>query len=146
MNVKKKLKKKCHTPITTYHRWNQSRHFFNLLKHSLFSVSGGEDVDLYLKSAIEGVVIKWATQINDVITKDSAQAFSGGQNPDPSAEICFWNSRLRNLEYIYDQLRDERVRKMAVILETTDSAYFPSFKTLFHNIVAGKKKYDHKFI
>jgi len=42
-------------------------------------------VDLYLKSAIEGVIIKWATQINDVLTKDSSQAFAGGQNPDPSA-------------------------------------------------------------
>lgn len=49
--------------------------------------SGGEDVDLYLKSAIEGVVIKWATQVNDVLTKDPSQAFEGGQNPNPSAGI-----------------------------------------------------------
>ncbi|KAK6645275.1 hypothetical protein RUM43_001551 [Polyplax serrata] len=55
---------------------------------------------------------------------------------DTDLKINFWNSRLRNLEYIYDQLRDERVRKMAVILEKTDSAYFPCFKTLFLNIVA----------
>lgn len=40
-------------------------------------------VDLYLKSAIEGVVIKWATQINDVMTENSANAFNGGQNPVP---------------------------------------------------------------
>ncbi|XP_068084396.1 dynein beta chain, ciliary [Anabrus simplex] len=98
--------------------------------------SDGEICDLYLKSAIEGVVIKWATQINDVINEDSSQAFSGGQNPKPSAEFNFWNSRLNNLEYIYEQLRDERVRKMAVILEKTDSAYFPCFKTLFRNVVA----------
>nr|CAD7441493.1 unnamed protein product [Timema bartmani] len=51
-------------------------------------------------------------------------------------EVQFWNARLGNLEYIYDQLRDEKVRKMAVILEKTDSAYFPCFKTLFRNIVA----------
>lgn len=42
-------------------------------------------VDLYLKSAIEGVVIKWATQINDVLTEESSQAFAGGQNPTPNA-------------------------------------------------------------
>lgn len=47
--------------------------------------SGGEVVDLYLKSAIEGVVIKWATQINDILNEDSAQAFGNGQNPVPSA-------------------------------------------------------------
>ncbi|GLH12099.1 uncharacterized protein GBIM_16853, partial [Gryllus bimaculatus] len=93
-------------------------------------------VDLYLKSAIEGVIIKWATQINDVITEDSAQAFANGNNPVPYEEVAFWDARLRNLRYIYQQLRDERVRKMAVILEKTDSAYFPCFKTLFRNIVA----------
>jgi hypothetical protein len=38
-----------------------------------------------LKSAIEGVVIKWATQINDVLTQESIQAFDGGQNPTPNA-------------------------------------------------------------
>lgn len=40
-------------------------------------------IDLYLKSAIEGVVIKWATQINDVMKENSANAFNGGQNPLP---------------------------------------------------------------
>jgi dynein heavy chain len=39
---------------------------------------------MYLKSAIEGVVIKWATQINDVLTQESSQAFDGGQNPTPN--------------------------------------------------------------
>jgi hypothetical protein len=38
-----------------------------------------------LKSAIEGVVIKWATQINDVLTEESSQAFTGGQHPTPNA-------------------------------------------------------------
>ena len=40
-------------------------------------------VDLYLKSAIEGVVIKWATQINDVMIENSSNAFVPGQNPTP---------------------------------------------------------------
>lgn len=42
-------------------------------------------VDLYLKSAIEGVVIKWASQINDVLNDDSSLAFANGQNPTPWA-------------------------------------------------------------
>lgn len=45
----------------------------------------GKEVDLYLKSAIEGVVIKWAQQINDVMKEDSGAAFQNGQNPLPSA-------------------------------------------------------------
>ncbi|CAH1639911.1 unnamed protein product [Spodoptera littoralis] len=96
----------------------------------------GKEVDLYLKSAIEGVVIKWAQQINDVMMEDSAQAFDNGQNPSPSVELAFWKSRLSNLNYIYDQLRTERVRCMAVILEKTTSAYYPCFSRLFKNIVS----------
>lgn len=96
-------------------------------------------IDLYLKSAIEGVVIKWATQINDVMKENSGNAFLGGQNPLPHVEINFWNSRLKNLTYIYEQLRHEKVRSMAMILEYTDSAYFPCFKTLFKNVVSGMK-------
>lgn len=42
------------------------------------------------------------------------------------------------MQYIYEQLRDEKVWKMAVILERTDSAYFPCFKNIFRNIVAGQ--------
>ncbi|VVC95211.1 unnamed protein product, partial [Leptidea sinapis] len=96
----------------------------------------GKEVDLYLKSAIEGVVIKWAQQINDVMMEDSAQAFDNGQNPLPNVELAFWRSRLSNLNYIYDQLRNERVRCMAVILEKTNSAYYPCFSRLFKNIVS----------
>lgn len=70
------------------------------------------------------------------------------------SEINFWNNRLKNLtcvsidenwtitselfstfSYIYEQLRHERIKSMALILEHTDSAYFPCFKTMFKNVV-----------
>lgn len=111
---------------------------------------------MYLKSAIEGVVIKWATQIHAVLQNNSSEA-GAGLNPVPSVgkikiqvkilprkpslfhyiEITFWNWRLRNLQFIYEQLRDQRVKSMAVILEKTDSAYFACFKDLFKSVVAG---------
>lgn len=65
----------------------------------------------------------------------SANAFNNGQNPTPNSEINFWNNRLKNLTYIYEQLRHERIKSMAIILEHTDSAYFPCFKTMFKNVV-----------
>ena len=40
-------------------------------------------IDLYLKSAIEGVVIKWSTQVNDIMKENSLSAFANGQNPVP---------------------------------------------------------------
>lgn len=38
--------------------------------------------------------------------------------------------------YIYDQLHEDRVKKMASILERTDSAYYPCFRTLYENVVS----------
>lgn len=53
------------------------------------------------------------------------------------AELAFWNNRLRNFTQIYKQLRNERIRSMALILEATQSAYFPCFSTMFKNVVTG---------
>ncbi|XP_043280362.1 dynein beta chain, ciliary isoform X1 [Venturia canescens] len=102
----------------------------------LIARDGPQAVDLYLKSAIEGVVIKWAYLVNDVVTHESSAAFENGQNPTPNVELEYWSKRLVNLRYIFDQLREDRVRKMAVILESTDSAYYPCFRTLFGNVVS----------
>lgn len=124
--------------------------------------TGGCEIDLYLKGAIEGVVIKWVTQIHDVMEQNPSNAFLNGQNPLPSAgiyitlfvlvihisqyiitklEINFWNDRLTNLMQIYEQLRNDRIHSMAMILEFSDSAYFPSFRTMFKNVVTGKFQY-----
>ncbi|XP_033341681.2 dynein heavy chain at 93AB [Megalopta genalis] len=97
---------------------------------------GPQSVDLYLKSAIEGVVIKWAYLVNDVVTQESGAAFENGQNPTPDIELEYWAAKLANLRYIYDQLQEDRVKKMASILELTDSAYYPCFRTLFDNVVS----------
>lgn len=45
------------------------------------------NIDLYLKSAIEGIVIKWATQINDVMKEKPSNAFLNNQNPTPHAGL-----------------------------------------------------------
>lgn len=52
---------------------------------ALFHVSGsnGETVDVHLKSSIEGVVIKWASQISTVLSEDPSTAFSADANPEP---------------------------------------------------------------
>ncbi|XP_057668614.1 dynein beta chain, ciliary [Diorhabda carinulata] len=97
--------------------------------------SHGEICDLYLKSSIEGVVIKWSSQINDVLANDSSEKCPSVLNPVPTFEIQFWYKRLKNLENIYQQLREPKVKSMAVVLEKTNSAYFSCFKLLFKNTV-----------
>jgi len=63
----------------------------------LVSAKGSQTVDLYLKSAIEGVVIKWASLVHNVVTHESNVAFDNGQNPTPNVELDYWSTRLANL-------------------------------------------------
>ena len=43
-------------------------------------------------------------------------------------EIQFWKAKCENLESLYDQMKENTTKKMASILNITDSAYYPSFK------------------
>lgn len=51
----------------------------------LFFCSDGKIVDLHFKSAVEGVIIKWATQITEVLGADSVTAFKCNQHLTPWA-------------------------------------------------------------
>lgn len=101
----------------------------------LLTKQGAQCVDLYLKSAIEGVVIKWAYLVNGVVTQESSLSFDNGKNSTPGVELEFWSTRFTNLRYIYQQLRENRVKKMSKILEKTGSAYYPCFQTLYRSVV-----------
>ncbi|XP_018562388.1 dynein beta chain, ciliary-like [Anoplophora glabripennis] len=101
-----------------------------------FYASRGETVNLTLKTSYENAVMKWSTISNEVLKQSSLIAFANGANPTPRNEIEFWNARNKNLESIYDQLLDPRVRKMGEYLEITNSAYNTTYKNMFKNIVA----------
>lgn len=46
--------------------------------------SNGEFCDLYLKSSIEAMVIKWSTHINDVLLNDNSEKGGTEVNPVPA--------------------------------------------------------------
>ncbi|GBP61183.1 Dynein beta chain, ciliary [Eumeta japonica] len=98
--------------------------------------SRGQEVDLHLKTNIEGAVIKWAQQVHDLLHETSNIAFKRTKFPLPSADLNFYATRLRNLDGIYAQLRDPRVKRMAHYLQATSSVYIDCFKTMLTNIVA----------
>lgn len=50
----------------------------------MLTQTNGEVCDLYLKSAIEGIVIKWSAQISDVLANDSSEKTSSNSHPTPS--------------------------------------------------------------
>ncbi|XP_039265498.2 dynein beta chain, ciliary-like [Styela clava] len=90
--------------------------------------------------AVETVVIDWSHQIRDVLKQESAQPLLEGKNPGPDVEIKFWNSKCTNLECIYNQLRESKVRKMANLLEVSKSSYYPALRDIFTDVVAALRE------
>lgn len=42
---------------------------------------------------------------------------------------------MKNLQHIYEQLKEPKVKSMASVLEKTNSAYYSCFRTIFKNTV-----------
>lgn len=64
-------------------------------------------------------MIKWSQQINEVLQQDPSKPLKDGHNPTPYVELGFWEDRVQDLKTIYSQLNDDKVRKLANILEKT---------------------------
>ena len=96
----------------------------------------------------ESYEVSFSLQIDEVLTKDSSEEIEKGNNPGPMTEIQFWKAKCENLESLYDQvyhdskslpnkfdncvlqMKENTTKKMASILNITNSAYYPSFKYL----------------
>ncbi|KAL2078484.1 hypothetical protein ACEWY4_026169 [Coilia grayii] len=95
-------------------------------------------VDSKMMHAFETVIIDWTHQVADVLNKDSAQPILDRLNPLPKVEFDFWNNRLKNLECIHQQLMDPRVCKMAEIVKSVGSIYWPALNKIYTNVKEGK--------
>ncbi|XP_071954573.1 dynein beta chain, ciliary-like [Antedon mediterranea] len=95
-----------------------------------------ESIDRGLVHSIESVIIDWTHQIRDVLKRDSAQPLLEGFNPGPHVEVQFWKAKCENLDCIFQQLRDPKVRKMKELLERTNSSYLPTFKNIERDVEA----------
>lgn len=90
---------------------------------------------LAIRNSLEEIVTKWSITINEVIQDNSFRIFDDVKFPMPSHETSFWNGRLKNLENIYDQLCDPKIRAISAILEKVDSVYFSAFRNTFKSVV-----------
>jgi dynein heavy chain, axonemal len=88
-----------------------------------------------MKNSLEGIVIKWAFQVDEVLKENSSSLFDKNNHPTPMAELTFWENRRKNVKNIYDQLRDPRVKKVGSVLELINSVYFNTFTNTFKAIV-----------
>ncbi|KAJ8945230.1 hypothetical protein NQ318_011210 [Aromia moschata] len=102
----------------------------------VFIESDGEEIDLSLKTSLENAVMKWSAIISNVLKRTVRDCFAEGANPTPRNGIEYWNARNTNLESIYDQLRDPRIKKSGEYLELTKSTYSSTFNTMFKKVVA----------
>ena len=99
--------------------------------------SRGEECDMTLKNNIEGIIIKWAYQAEEVLSKDSSELLNVPNTyPGPMTEIRFWEAKCTNLESLFEQMKAPTTRNMASILDVTDSAYYPVFRSMLRNVVA----------
>ena len=57
-----------------------------------------------LVHACESTAIEWAELVSDFLQQDSSQPLLDGLKPGPSCEVEFWRNRLRNLQFIQQQV------------------------------------------
>lgn len=88
-----------------------------------------------IRTSLEEIVLKWEHTIAEVVRDSSFKIFNDIQQPMPSHETTFWTGRLSNLQYIYEQLCDPRIKMIASILQKIDSFYFRTFKETFESVV-----------
>ena len=67
-------------------------------------------------------------KVDEVLSMECEKELEEGRNPGPLVEIEFWEAKCRNLESLYEQMKNSTTRNMASILNVTDSAYYPCFK------------------
>ncbi|KAM7379901.1 hypothetical protein PAMP_005410 [Pampus punctatissimus] len=80
-------------------------------------------LDVKLVHACESTIIEWAELVSEFLQQDSSQPLLDELKPLPTDEFHFWNNRLKNLQFIQQQLMSSRAQQVASILQTADSVY-----------------------
>nr|KAJ3421855.1 hypothetical protein HK105_002054 [Polyrhizophydium stewartii] len=91
--------------------------------------------DKSILHTLESAVIDWTHQIKEVIKSSSSAPLDEGLNPGPIVEIDFWAAKAANLKSIHQQLTDEKIQKIAKVLQASKSTYYPAFQLIFDEVV-----------
>ena len=86
------------------------------------------EVNDVIKSQVEGIIIKWSHQLDEVLSMESQKDLEDGKNPGPDTETSYWEIRFANLENIHAQLTSKTAKSMVNILTMTKSGYLPLFR------------------
>ncbi|KAM7399948.1 hypothetical protein PAMA_004572 [Pampus argenteus] len=80
-------------------------------------------LDVKFVHTCESTIIEWAELVSEVLQQDSSQPLLDELKPLPTDEFHFWKNRLKNLQFIQQQLMSSRAQQVASILQTADSVY-----------------------
>lgn len=109
-------------------------------------VTADNDDDSTIVHAVESKVIEWAHQIKEVLQTTSTSALDEVTDPGPSTEINFWNSRLKNLQCIFDQLVSDEMQSIATVLQKSKSSYFSALKSLIKDTMEALEEAENNSV
>ena len=99
-------------------------------EESKLRVTNGMEFSDVIKSEVEGFVIKWSQEVDEVLSMESQKEIEEGKTPGPEIEIKFWQMRFANLQNLHDQLTSSSSKSMVNILKLTKSGYLVLFRLI----------------
>ncbi|XP_061835200.1 dynein axonemal heavy chain 17-like isoform X3 [Nerophis lumbriciformis] len=90
-----------------------------------------------LLHACESVIIEWAGLVSELLQQKPSQALLDGFKPEPSEEFNFWNSRLKNLQLIQQQMISSKAQQLASYLQSAEGAYCFILKQIYGEVQTG---------
>jgi dynein heavy chain len=97
---------------------------------------------------LEGAVITWTKQIRHVLKQDPEMLLKAGNNPQPLAELDFWENKQKNLNSIHSQLGQDGLKKVLKFLENSKSTYTAPFSRVQKEVEEAREEamVNHKFL
>ena len=99
-------------------------------EESKLRATKGKEFSDVIRSEVEGFVIKWSQEVDEVLSMESQKEIEEGRNPGPDIEIKFWQTRFANLKNLHDQLTSKSSKSMVNILKITKSGYLVLFRLI----------------
>lgn len=81
--------------------------------------------------------------VQGVLKSDSEADAKADKDPGPLEEVIFWESHAANLNFIWEQLNSEKVRKVLKILEVTKNTHLPSFVKVMREVHVARREANH---
>lgn len=95
-------------------------------------VSGQQNCCSSIRNAIEGAIIKWSFQLDELFTHDRNTKFNPTK-ATPFDEIAYWRNRSSLLEQVDRQLCEVPLKKIGDLVLSLNSVYSVSYKSLLES-------------